>query len=44
VLVPRTKDQAGEMSDRLVTHGALPVEVPTIAVEPPVARPRWKGP
>ncbi|MGA9375786.1 MAG: uroporphyrinogen-III synthase, partial [Mycobacterium sp.] len=35
VLVPRTKDQAGEMSDRLVTHGALPVEVPTIAVEPP---------
>ncbi|OBF28674.1 bifunctional uroporphyrinogen-III C-methyltransferase/uroporphyrinogen-III synthase [Mycobacterium sp. ACS4331] len=35
VLVPRTKDQAGEMSDRLVTHGALPIEVPTIAVEPP---------
>ena len=35
VLVPRTKDQAGEMSDRLVSHGALPVEVPTIAVEPP---------
>ncbi|KAA0110722.1 bifunctional uroporphyrinogen-III C-methyltransferase/uroporphyrinogen-III synthase [Mycolicibacterium sp. P1-5] len=35
VLVPRTKDQAGEMSDRLVGHGALPVEVPTIAVEPP---------
>lgn len=35
VLVPRTKDQAGEMSDRLVLHGALPVEVPTIAVEPP---------
>jgi uroporphyrinogen III methyltransferase/synthase len=35
VLVPRTKDQAGEMSDRLTAHGALPVEVPTIAVEPP---------
>ena len=35
VLVPRTKEQAGEMSDRLVAHGALPVEVPTIAVEPP---------
>lgn len=35
VLVPRTKDQAGEMSDKLVGHGALPIEVPTIAVEPP---------
>lgn len=35
VLVPRTKDQAGEMSDRLVSYGALPMEVPTIAVEPP---------
>lgn len=35
VLVPRTKEQAGEMSDRLIGHGALPVEVPTIAVEPP---------
>jgi len=35
VLVPRTKEQAGEMSDRLIAHGALPVEVPTIAVEPP---------
>ncbi|HET9876553.1 MAG TPA: bifunctional uroporphyrinogen-III C-methyltransferase/uroporphyrinogen-III synthase [Mycobacterium sp.] len=35
VLVPRTKDQAGEMSERLVEHGARPVEVPTIAVEPP---------
>ncbi|HOW95907.1 MAG TPA: bifunctional uroporphyrinogen-III C-methyltransferase/uroporphyrinogen-III synthase, partial [Mycolicibacterium fallax] len=35
VLVPRTKDQAGEMSDRLVCHGAVPMEVPTIAVEPP---------
>jgi uroporphyrinogen III methyltransferase/synthase len=35
VLVPRTKEQAGDMSDRLIAHGALPVEVPTIAVEPP---------
>jgi uroporphyrinogen III methyltransferase/synthase len=35
VLVPRTKDQAGEMSEKLVTHGASPIEVPTIAVEPP---------
>ncbi|RAV17951.1 bifunctional uroporphyrinogen-III C-methyltransferase/uroporphyrinogen-III synthase [Mycolicibacterium sp. GF69] len=35
VLVPRTKDQAGEMSEKLVGHGALPSEVPTIAVEPP---------
>ncbi|OBG14710.1 bifunctional uroporphyrinogen-III C-methyltransferase/uroporphyrinogen-III synthase [Mycolicibacterium celeriflavum] len=35
VLVPRTKDQAGEMSDKLEGHGALPIEVPTIAVEPP---------
>ncbi len=35
VLVPRTKEQAGDMSDRLVSHGAVPVEVPTIAVEPP---------
>jgi uroporphyrinogen III methyltransferase / synthase len=35
VLVPRTKDQAGAMSQRLRLHGAAPVEVPTIAVEPP---------
>jgi uroporphyrinogen III methyltransferase/synthase len=35
VLVPRTKDQAGEMSERLTAHGAVPLEVPTIAVEPP---------
>ncbi len=35
ILVPRTKDQAGEMSERLTSYGALPVEVPTIAVEPP---------
>ena len=35
VLVPRTKEQAGAMSDRLRVHGAVPEEVPTIAVEPP---------
>jgi uroporphyrinogen III methyltransferase/synthase len=35
VLVPRTKDQAGVMSDRLAVHGATAEEVPTIAVEPP---------
>ena len=35
VLVPRTKEQAGAMSERLSTHGAVPIEVPTIAVEPP---------
>ncbi|HEX2131509.1 MAG TPA: SAM-dependent methyltransferase, partial [Actinophytocola sp.] len=35
VLVPRTKDQAGEMSERLRLHGAIPSEVPTISVEPP---------
>jgi uroporphyrinogen III methyltransferase/synthase len=35
VLVPRTKEQAGAMSERLRNYGAVPVEVPTIAVEPP---------
>lgn len=35
VLVPRTKEQAGAMSERLRRYGAVPVEVPTIAVEPP---------
>ncbi|HEY7008840.1 MAG TPA: uroporphyrinogen-III synthase [Jatrophihabitantaceae bacterium] len=35
VLVPRTKEQAGTMSERLRGYGAVPVEVPTIAVEPP---------
>ncbi len=35
VLVPRTKDQAGAMSERLRMHGAIAAEVPTIAVEPP---------
>ncbi len=35
VLVPRTRDQAGVLSQLLRSHGAIPVEVPTIAVEPP---------
>ncbi len=34
-LVPRTKEQAGAMSERLRGYGAVPVEVATIAVEPP---------
>ncbi|MDQ1664022.1 MAG: uroporphyrinogen methyltransferase / synthase [Actinomycetota bacterium] len=35
VLVPRTKEQASELSARLRSCGAVPEEVPTIAVEPP---------
>ncbi|MDK6566111.1 uroporphyrinogen-III synthase [Corynebacterium pyruviciproducens] len=35
VLVPRSKEQAGPMSARLASHGAIPQEVPTISVEPP---------
>jgi uroporphyrinogen III methyltransferase/synthase len=35
VLVPRTKEQAGALSEQLRRHGAVPVEVPTISVEPP---------
>jgi uroporphyrinogen III methyltransferase/synthase len=35
VLVPRTKEQAAGLSEQLVSYGAVPVEVPTIAVEPP---------
>ena len=35
VLVPRTRDQAGGLSNALRAYGAIPVEVPTIAVEPP---------
>ncbi|MEL4503725.1 uroporphyrinogen-III synthase [Luteococcus sp. H138] len=35
VLVPRTKDQAGEMVARLQLYGAHADEVPTISVEPP---------
>ena len=35
VLVPRTKEQAGTLSERLRSYGATPEEVPTISVEPP---------
>ena len=35
VLVPRTKEQAGSMSEQLWSHGAVAHEVPTISVEPP---------
>ncbi len=35
VLVPRTREQAGALSDMLRAHGATPLEVPTIAVEQP---------
>jgi uroporphyrinogen III methyltransferase / synthase len=34
VLVPRTRHQAGELSQRLRELGAEPVEAPTIAIEP----------
>ncbi|GAB3713042.1 bifunctional uroporphyrinogen-III C-methyltransferase/uroporphyrinogen-III synthase [Mariniluteicoccus flavus] len=35
VLVPRTKDQAAPMANRLRSYGAHSEEVPTISVEPP---------
>jgi uroporphyrinogen III methyltransferase/synthase len=35
VLVPRTKEQAAVVTQRLQEYGAVPEEVPTIAVEPP---------
>jgi uroporphyrinogen III methyltransferase / synthase len=35
VLVPRTREQAAFVSERLREYGAVPEEVPTIAVEPP---------
>ncbi|WP_069814369.1 uroporphyrinogen-III synthase [Streptomyces sp. TP-A0874] len=35
VLVPRTREQAASLSDQLRSYGAVPSEVPTIAVEPP---------
>ncbi len=35
VLVPRTKEQAGALSSKLRSYGAVPEEVPTISVEPP---------
>lgn len=35
VLVPRTREQSASLSDQLRSYGAVPAEVPTIAVEPP---------
>ncbi len=35
VLVPRTREQASVVAERLREYGAVPEEVPTIAVEPP---------
>ncbi|MGH3346092.1 MAG: uroporphyrinogen-III synthase [Nocardioides sp.] len=35
VLVPRTKEQAASLTNRLRGYGAVPEEVPTISVEPP---------
>ena len=35
VLVPRTKEQSGELAHLLRGYGAIPEEVPTISVEPP---------
>jgi uroporphyrinogen III methyltransferase/synthase len=35
VLVPRTKEQAAGICEQLRSHGAVPEQVPTIAVEPP---------
>jgi uroporphyrinogen III methyltransferase/synthase len=35
VLIPRTQDHAGSIVGLLRSHGAVPIEVPTISVEPP---------
>ncbi|CAM5296858.1 uroporphyrinogen-III C-methyltransferase OS=Streptomyces alboniger OX=132473 GN=CP975_20060 PE=3 SV=1 [Streptomyces alboniger] len=35
MLWPRTKEQSASLSDQLRSYGAVPHEVPTIAVEPP---------
>lgn len=35
VLVPRTKEQSAGVVEHLKRYGAVPVEVPTISVEPP---------
>jgi uroporphyrinogen III methyltransferase/synthase len=35
VLIPRTQDNAAEIVAALRAHGAVPLEVPTISVEPP---------
>jgi uroporphyrinogen III methyltransferase/synthase len=35
ILIPRTQDHAGSVVSLLRSHGAIPIEVPTISVEPP---------
>ena len=35
ILIPRTQEQTGPVSALLRRHGAVPMEVPTISVEPP---------
>ena len=35
VLVPRTKDSAEDLRERMISFGAVPFEVPTMSVEPP---------
>lgn len=35
VLIPRTKEQSGSMTERIAFHGATSQVVPTISVEPP---------
>ena len=35
ILVPRTKEQSGPMTDRIAAYGATASVVPTISVEPP---------
>ncbi len=35
ILIPRTQDHAGSVVPLLRAHGAIPIEVPTISVEPP---------
>ena len=35
VLIPRTQDHEGSIVGMLRSHGAVPIEVPTISVEPP---------
>ena len=35
VLVPRTKEQSADVCEHLRRYGAVPIEVPTISVEPP---------
>ena len=35
ILIPRTQEHAGPVASLLRRHGAVPMEVPTISVEPP---------